>query len=119
MLHYKLSVADEESSDQGLGMKLVITDPYLGQGLILFELTDGTRSQKIKYSCVAVVVNKFVRKSPVKIIQICKIKRKHQKLGTVNDLFSGQCAKERLFLFNILVGKSSPFSAPIMKHFPG
>ena len=39
--------------------------------------------------------------------------------NTVNDLFSAQCAKERLFLFNFLVGKSSPFSAPIMKHFPG
>ena len=40
-------------------------------------------------------------------------------LCTINDLFTTQCAKERLFLFNILVGKSFPFSAPIMKHFPG
>ena len=40
-------------------------------------------------------------------------------IHTVNDLFSAQCAKERLFSFNIWWEKKSPFSAPIMKHFPG
>ena len=32
-------------------------------------------------------------------------------LYTVNDLFSAQCAKERLFLFNILIGK-----VPLLAH---
>ena len=32
--------------------------------------------------------------------------------GTMNYLFSAQCANERLVLVNILVGKSSSFSAP-------
>ena len=39
------------------------------------------------------------------------IPQKHIKY-TVNDLFSAQCPKERLVLVNILVEKSSPFSAP-------
>ena len=38
---------------------------------------------------------------------------------TVNDLFSAQCAKQSLFLFQYLLGKNVPFNAPIMKHFPG
>ena len=33
------------------------------------------------------------------------------KVYTVNDLFSTQCAKERLFLFNILMGK-----VPLLAH---
>ena len=38
---------------------------------------------------------------------------------TVNDLFNAQCTKQSLFLFNICWEKNVPFSAPIMKHFPG
>ena len=35
-------------------------------------------------------------------------------IGTVNDLFSAQCAKK-----DNIWWENSPFSAPIMKHFPG
>ena len=46
-------------------------------------------------------------------------KKDHYFRHTVNDLFSAQCAKERLLFMQYLLGKNSPFSAPIMKHFPG
>ena len=42
---------------------------------------------------------------------LIEIQMDHGLFYTVNDLFSAQCPKEKLFLVNILVEKSSPFSA--------